>query len=220
MKRTLLFLAPLALLAACNGSGTATYSLDIDTEDQNLRQQLIWQSMDVIERRLESIGEKSIDKQVSPGTDETHITVKVASDEVAEALTAQLTAPFTLVVGAQTEEETADYTVEGHGKFQKTDITGDDIEWVQARKEPDGEKGEVRLVFTEEGRAKMANLFMTMKGGFIGIFVRDRLVSKLQVETDELKDDIVITGIPDADLADVFADDVNVGLHVTFTPIP
>ncbi len=228
MKRLILLSSSALLLVSCLGSSngqlswfstTRTYSLAFDTEDQGLRQQLIWQSMDVINRRLESLGEKTEDTQVKPG-DETQITIKVSDAEIADALTAQLTDPFTLVVGAESAAEGADYTIEGHGSFTKTDVTGDDIEWVQARQEPGTTTGEVRLIFTQEGRTKMAALFKTMKGKSIGIFVRDRLISKLNVETDELKDDIVISGIPDAELADIFADDVNVGLHVTFTPVP
>ena len=66
----------------------------------------------------------------------------------------------------------------------------------------------------------MKDLFAESEGKNIGIFIRNQLVSKLLVDTDELIDDIIITDIPTVQLANVFADDVNVGLHVTFTPIP
>ena len=50
--------------------------------------------------------------------------------------------------------------------------------------------------------------------------MRDQLVSTLLVDTDEVKDKIVIQSIPNPELAEIFSDDVNVGIHVTFTPVP
>lgn len=218
MKPTLPLIS-LLLLAGC-GSSTITYDLAFSSiDDVRLEQELARQSMNVIERRLDRMGEKPLDMEISIG-ETTQIEVQVSSKDIADILTSELTEPFSLSVMSETDLEHADITVEGHGSFEKTDITEADFEWVQAREDKESGQGEVRILLTEEGRTKMAAIFRVMKGKSIGIFVRDRLVSKLKVDTDELKDDIVIQGIPDPAMAEVFAEDVNVGLHVTFTPAP
>jgi len=220
MKRFSLIAVSLLLLAACNSTTAVTYELNFSVPDETLRQELIFQSMDVIERRLDTMGKKLLDKQVKFESGATLLTITTEDKETADTLTAQLTDPFTLDVMGEAPADQSDITVEGHGSFKKTGITGTDLSWVQARQQPDSTKGQVRLVFTPEGRVKMAALIKEMKGKAIGIFVRERLISKLNVQTDQLEDDIIISNIPDAQMADVFADDVNVGLHVTFTPLP
>jgi hypothetical protein len=45
------------------------------------------------------------------------------------------------------------------------------------------------------------------------------MVSKLKVGTEKIADHIIISGIPSYTVAQIFADDVNVGLHTTFEPL-
>lgn len=222
MKRPAITLLSVLLLAACGASdATITYNLEMDIADQGLRESLAAQSMRVIERRMDRMGEAIKDSQIDVSASGATITIVSEHAEAQQDLTEQLQGPFSFDIMAQTQPgETADITIDQHGDFTRTGITGEDIDWVQARKTPDAETGEVRLIFTEAGRAKLAALFQRMQGQNIGVFVRDQLVSKLQVQTDQLEDDIVISGIPSLDLANIFTDDVNVGLHVTFTPVP
>jgi hypothetical protein len=42
-------------------------------------------------------------------------------------------------------------------------------------------------------------------------------MAKMPIDTSEPKEEIVIAGIPVPDMAGIFADDVNVGTHVTFS---
>jgi preprotein translocase subunit SecD len=109
--------------------------------------------------------------------------------------------------------------VEGHGEFAATGITEEDMVWADAA-EDEQKKGVVRLTFTPQGSQKLAAVFKENKGKSIGIFVRDRLISKLTVQTDVIEDHIVIRDIPSSELARIFVDDLNVGLHVTFTKLP
>jgi hypothetical protein len=51
----------------------------------------------------------------------------------------------------------------------------------------------------------------------MGLFVHDRLMAKMPIDAAEPKEEIVIAGIPVPDMAGIFADDVNVGTHVTFS---
>lgn len=221
MKRPLFSLVSVLLLAACATSNSVSYNLEMDVTDAEKRQQLGEQSLRVIERRLSRMGEIPSAQDVTVNEDGAVISITVETQEAIDQLTKELQEPFTFKVMAQTEEgEEGEITVDGHGSFISTPVTGDDLEWVEGRKEPGKATGEVRLVFTEEGRSEMANLFADKQGSYIGIFVRDQLISKLLVDTGELKDDIVIRDIPSPELAQIFAEDVNVGLHVTFTPVP
>jgi hypothetical protein len=225
MKRLLALSVAILTLAACSQSSTARYQLTVDTALPEDTAYVTQQTLNVMQRRLESMGEILIDGGIEEGTmgsGNIIVSVTVENQEALDALSEQIVQPFSFEIMAQADEgQNADVTVEGHGGFVRTDITMADLSWVDADEDADNPGlGRVHLEFTEEGRTKMADLFKRMKGKNIGIFVRDQLVSKLQVDTDELKDDIVIQAIPSLELAQAFADDVNVGIHVTVTPLP
>ena len=220
MKKLSLSLIALMLLAACSSQQTAKYQVHFDVTDKETQQNLTLASMRVVERRLELMNEKLIDKQVDTKNNQVSLIVTIPDKKGVDTLTSELTAPFNMQVMEQTDSgATADLTVEGQGNFSKTGVTEKDLQWVETHKDADG-KGEVALLFTEMGRVKMLDVFKKNYGKNIGIFVRNRLVSKLHVQTQTFPDNIVISGIPSFDLATVFADDMNVGLHVTFTPVP
>lgn len=215
MKRFFLTLALLPVLAGC-GSNAVTYTLATPQTDEDKVNALLVASMRVIERRMASIGEEVQDINLNRNNG-LFITVQAKNQTALDVLTEALTAPFDFVIMKEAGEEEPEVTVEGHGGFVSTGITGEQILWLQASEE-DGGKGRVTISFSEEGRNMMSQVFKENFGKSIGIFVRGQLVSKLSVETDELKEDIIITDIPTTNLAEVFADDVNVGLYVTFTP--
>jgi len=149
----------------------------------------------------------------------THVIVS-AHPAVKEPLTAQLTEPFTMRIMAQVADGKGDITIEKQGSFKETGITEKHLLWVTGGKDTDPAKGRVLLEFSEEGRMLMGDVFRKNKGKYIGLFVRKHLVSKLLVESEEVKDTILITDIPSFTLAEIFADDLNVGLHAVFTPDP
>lgn len=221
MKRLQFALLSLLALTACGGPSTVSYRLDMDVTGTTQVQELTEASFRVIERRLDSMGATVEDKNIVRDGSGTLITVTTGNKETTDALTSQLTQPFDLQIMAEAGEGvTPDITVEGHGGFVLTGITGDDLAWVLGRQVPGQEIGEVQLQFTNAGRAKMNGLFETMQGKNIGLFVRGQLVSKLAVEAGAMDQALMISGIPTPELAGIFADDVNVGTHVTFTPIP
>lgn len=223
MKRLLLLSTAFAALAACSGTASVRYQLAMPgVTDSTKILTLTQQSMRVMQQRLESMGEMP-DIAVEEGSSTGSVVIGVRADnqEALDALTGDLQETFDFQIMSETQEgELADTQVEGHGGFTKTGITGADLSWVEGGKESNSDLGMVQLVFTQEGRTKMADLFKRMKGKNIGIFVRGQLVSKLEVETAELKEDIIIRQIPNVDLAQTFGDDVNVGIHVTFTQLP
>lgn len=191
----------------------------VDTEETA---KLAEQTRDVMQRRLESMGEENVKTEtVSSASGSAIVAVTTKNIGPLNSLTDAMMQPFDFAILSQAQDgEKADVTVEKYGAFVKTGITGADLSWVEADQEPGKDLGRVHLVFTINGRNKIAALFKKMKGKNIGIFVRGQLISLLQVETDELKEDIVIQDIPSVDLAHAFADDVNVGIHVTITPLP
>lgn len=215
MKRFLLSLALLPTLAGC-GANTITYNFVTTQEEEAKVNLLLPAATRVIERRMASIGEETLDIRVNR-TNGLSISVDANNETALDVLTDALTAPFNFNVMKEAGESEPEITIEGHGGFVSTGLTGANVLWLQASEEPNG-KGRVTISFTEEGREMMNQVFQENFGKFIGIFVRGQLVSKLLVETDELKEDIIITDIPTTSLAEVFADDVNVGLYVTFIP--
>lgn len=221
MKKTLLT-APLLLvfLAGCSGSSaSARYGLTITLADAAKRPDLMAATLRVLERRVDALGAKLQNKSVQDA-DQPTVSIGVSDPKILPTLASQLTSPFTLRFMRQTRgKEKADITVEGHGGFKGTGITEKDILWVTAAKDPQSGKGVVVLEFSPSGRTLMEHVFAENKGSYVGLFVRGHLVSKLLVETDKVKDNIMIQNIPSAELAGVFADDVNVGTHVVFIPM-
>ncbi len=207
-------------LAACSmSSHTVTYDLSFNVTDASQIDPLTNAAMRVVERRLDNMGVvnpgKEFGKEARPS-----LIITVPDKEGADELTRQLTAPFSMSVMKQTASGgVADITVEGHGGFTKTDITTEDFLGVEAGKDSNG-KVRARILMTDEGRKKMDALFKSEVNKNIGIFVRDRLVSKLMVKSDALTDDLQIQNIPNLLVAEAFTDDVNVGLHVVYTPKP
>lgn len=223
MKRLQFALLSLLALTACGGPSTVSYRLDMDVTGTTQVQELTEASFRVIERRLDMMGATVEDKNVVRNGSGTVITVTTDNKDATDALTSQLAQAFDLQIMAEAAEgQTPDVTVEGHGGFVLTGISGEDLSWVLGRQVPGQDTGEVQLQFTDAGRAKMNGLFETMKGKNIGLFVRGQPVSMLTVnDTSAMTDNaLTIQAIPTPELAGIFADDVNVGTHVTFTPIP
>ena len=218
MRRLFPTLAVSLLLSAC-GDASVAYQLTFGVDDQDDQQALIEASLRVIERRLDRMEESILDKHVErDGSGSTLLSLTMTHQDAADTLTEELTRPFKLRIMAQTETG-GDLFVDGIGSFRETGITEEDLLWVQSRQRPDSNRGEVRLIFTPDGQPRMEELYRSMYQKNLGLFVRDRLISLMQVEQKELTDDIVIRDIPDPAMAGIFADDVNVGLHVTFTPV-
>ncbi|MEK7562905.1 MAG: hypothetical protein AAB544_00750 [Patescibacteria group bacterium] len=220
--RTSLFagLSMVTLLAGCSGSVASNYRLQFDTEETSRLTLLSLAVTRVVERRLETMGESVKGLDISQKEEGPELTFTVETEAAAALLRDDLTASFDLKIMRETKAgETPTIEIEGHGGFIETGVTEEHLEWVEAAEELDN-KGRITLSFSPEGRELMRTVFRQNVGRNIGLFVREKLVAKLQVDTAELKDDIIITGIPSPELARVFADDVNVGLHVIFTPLP
>lgn len=209
-----------ALLAGCASTVHVDYRLTMKEEDPAKLADLSLASLRIVERRMQNLGEEVRGLDITQEADGPRLSFTTETQAAADLLEQELTTPFAFsIMRAARGKETPEIAVESHGGFLSTGINEQHLSWVSASVEPDS-KGRITLHFTDEGRKLMRKMFKENVGKQIGLFVRKKLVAALQVDTAELKDDIIITGIPSAELARVFADDVNVGLHVTFTPLP
>lgn len=220
MRRLAFLLLP--ILLGCSSTGSITYRLDLDPAVSSAHgSDLTLASVRVIERRLENLGEEMLEKDISFEDGAPHVALTVRDPEVLDILTKQLTEPFTLRIMEESPEKEATIVVGVHGGFRETDITEEHLQWVDASTDGDTlDRGRATLQFTEDGRKRMNEMFKKNNGKYIGLFVRNALMSKLLVESNALKDQIIIHDIPSVEFAHVFADDVNVGLYVRFTPRP
>lgn len=220
MKKALLLSISCLLLSACTAGTELTYLLQFDTEDAARQTMLTAAAVNVVKRRTVRLEEDLPEVGISEKEEGTALTVEVAS-ESADVLHEELIAPFVVDFMVQAEEgETFDATVEGHGNFRKTELAGEHIDVVAPRQdETDATKGRLVLAFTQTGSQVMQTVFTENKGKYIGLFVRGQLAAKIMVEETVPQEAIIISGLPSVELAEVFADDVNVGLHVTFIPL-
>ncbi len=197
-------------------TSSAQYQVTIVSSVPQERSELLAAAVRVVQRRLAAAGDA--DALVAPDAKEIITAVSTSPAALAE-LSQQLLQPFSLKIMEQVPEAEAELIVQQHGGFASTGVDEDFITKAVASVMEDG-KGQVALSLSPEGKERMDAVFRKNKGQFIGLFVRDRLMSLLKVESDDAKQTLTIAGIPSADIANQFADDVNVGLHVTFTPLP
>lgn len=217
MRRIALFLAPISLLAACSFAQRQAYRLTFDVQNVPIQQELMEASLRMIDEYARQLKTTLGDRDVETGTGSAVITVSLGDGTQLPAMTAMLTKPFSLRFMTRVTGK-GDVTVEGQGTFADTGFGGRDVFWAEAGEDQTTGKAAVRLLFTTEGRENFRKLIKNNRGKTIGLFVQDRLVSMLVA--DHLEEDVVIRGIPTVAVASAFADQVNVGLHVTFTPVP
>ena len=220
MFRRLFPFALCLLLVGC-GSSALQFTLTMNVSNATQRTELMEASKRVVQRRLSSLGTSATDLTVAPGTDGTAVLSFSPKDNAAkEKITQELLAPFSLEImlftGADKEKDKGDLYIEEQGWFTETGVNEKSILWAKASVDQWG-KGEVALEFTPEGHTQLGKIFSKNAGGQLGLFVRGRLMSKLLIETKDLKENIVIAGIPSSEIAGIFADDVNTGAHVTFS---
>jgi len=214
--RTLLLIGSLAALTGC-GSSVMTFEAVSSVSDTTKNNELFKATERVLLRRLAGAEVKGSTVSVIPedsGTASVSISVPSDAMETVQRITSD---PFTFEIrlanGTIKDDEGNDQV-----DWQATGIDGTKLDWIQTLQGPKPEDIGVELQFNAEGKNKLSAVFLENVGKDVGIFVRDLLVSKLKVNTTEAADHIIIGGIPSAKIAEIFADDVNVGLHITFTP--
>lgn len=222
MKRILALFAVTLSLAGCS-SQTLTYDAAFSTRDAERQTNLTQGVKNVIEGRLLSQGKKPGKISVLPKENGLTVTVEVPDEEAAMLLTQGLTAPFTMEIMKQVSEGQGDIISDKFGEFKETGIRTEHFDWVTAitaeSEEENVSMGAAKIDFTPAGQKLLQDMFSKNRGSVIGIFVRGQLMSKKVIDMTDTQAAIAIDGIPRADLATAFADDVNVGLHVKFTEV-
>jgi hypothetical protein len=219
--RRLFFATGLVLLLAGCGSSVLSYRLTYDTQDAARKTELSQAAERVLGRRLIGLKQDNVQpSDIKISADENTVEVHAASAAIANELTRQLTQPFTMSIMIQTESgASADLSNPKFGSFDQTGITEKDFDWVKAGNSGTMKgKGAVLLTFTKDGGVKLQEIFSANRGKTIGVFVRGLLMSRKVVTPQDTQESILVDGVPSAELASVFADDVNVGLHVKFAP--
>lgn len=219
MKRNHFVLIGFALsLAACSGEQKIMQKVTIRSSDSTKVVSLVQATERVMDRRLAAIGVQNAHASVVPtGTNTALLTLTLPTAETAERTKQILAEPFTFDLRIEEPKAQGDT---GESEWTGTTLTGSSLVWVQAVGNRATGAVSIELQFTEEGRKALATVFKENVGKNLGIFVRDLLVSKMSIAMTTVSDHIVISGIPSAAIAEVFADDVNVGLFVDFTPAP
>lgn len=170
----------------------------------------------VMNRRLAGAGIQNAHASTIPtGTNAALLTLTLPNDEAVKKSNSILNEAFTFDLRIEETKKNAD----GTSNWVPTSLTGSSLVWVQAV--GDNQTGEIaiELQFTEAGRTMLEAVFSKNAGKHLGIFVRDLLVSKLSVTNGAVADRVIIGGIPSAKVAEIFSDDVNVGLLVSFTKL-
>jgi hypothetical protein len=219
MKKVSTLLALALALSAC--VPTSAFHLKFDTTEPTIQKELLSASLRVISRHLQAMNATLKDQNVERSSDGATITITMDNKVALAKLGERLLEPFSLALMKQVEENDPAATIKlaGHGAFAETGIDQTSLAWVYSMKDDQHpEKGKIQLVFTEQGQATLKKVFKATKGKMIGIFVRGILVSKV-VSPGDAKEKIIIDNIPSQDLADAFADSINVGMHVTFTGV-
>ncbi len=217
MKRALLSIGVLLIFSACGSSATVIREMTITSTDTSKTAELLKGAERVIVRRLAAASiTKNVSASAVPNAEQSAtLTVTVPDGAAAEKVHSILDEPFTFDI--RTEEPANDPSDPTKTEWKLSGIEGQDLQWVRVVHASDGSIG-IELLFSETGRTKLATVLTDNVGKSIGIFVRDLLVSSLTIKKGGISDHIVIDGVPSDMVAQIFADDVNVGLHVTFAP--
>lgn len=209
--------ALLTALTACGGETTLQYSVHTNIADSGKSMEIFQASERVLTRWLSGADVKNAHVTVIPSDSEGALmTIKVPDAASADTAKRILMEPFTFDIrleGPIKPENSPNET-----NWLETGIDGSVLLWVVAITNPDTKEVGVELMFNQNGRALLQEAFSGNKGKSVGIFVRDLLVSKMTISSEEVTDHILITGIPSERVAHIFADDVNVGLFAVFTP--
>jgi preprotein translocase subunit SecD len=214
--RTPLLIGSLMLLTACGSSVSLTFTAKSSLNDEGKNALLFQAAERVFTRRLAAFDVKSPNVKVVPKdtmTASISMTVPPASVKTVQRIAAD---PFTFDIrledGVIKDSKGVEQT-----NWVPTGIDGSMLTWIQPVRSPDESQVGVELEFSELGQSNLQKAFTGNAGKDVGIFVRDLLVSKMKINSDKVSEHIIIGGIPSAKVAEIFADDVNVGLHLSFT---
>lgn len=207
----------LMLLAACGAQKTAEFSLNIKNADEAKTMMLIQASEQVMQRRLAAAGvSDAVVTAIPDGENVGKLTVQSKDDKGIKEALLIAKEPFTFELRIEKQPGTTPSAPDIN--WNPTAVNNDAVVWLRPVGNKDTGSIGVELELSEQGRKDLADVFRKNKGKNLGIFVRGLLVSTMKIQSETLEERVVIDGVPSQRIAEVFSDDVNVGLHVTMTP--
>ncbi len=220
MKRTLTIIGTTSLLlflSACAQETTLKYQVTLRAPDAAKAMILSEAVERVMVRKMtaQSI-EKPIVSVVPSGSGTALLTIKVQDTNTADMVRSLVDEVFTFDL--RIEETTASKQPEDKfdpARWQPAGITGALVTWAQAVGNRQTNEIGIDLTFNPAGQEQLKSIFKENVGKNIGIFVRGLLVSKMSIVNPEIGDRLSISKVPSAAIAEVFADDVDVGLLTT-----
>lgn len=208
-------------VAACGGK-TASYDLTINVSNEDEIQRVLAMTTRMIERRVESIEQREgvidtlEDITIDRNGDNARLKLQFSTPIIAPILTEDLIEPFTLEFMEESSIEDADFVVAETQGYKRIPLSAEHISWLLTEEET-GTQGVVTIQFTPEGSVIKKELFEPRMDKNIGIFIRGLPIYRLKVEPNDVENPGLLIKVPNAELGSVFADDVNTGLHVSFT---
>lgn len=221
MKKLLLPTLFALVISGCGNSASISMDVEFTTTSNDDRAELVLATKNVVERRLGRLESELLDFDVTYGEDATAVIgIAGTNPDAIDQLLAEMINPFVVEIRIQADQhEEGDIETEGLGNFRSLGITKEDMTWVKGRAMEGSplNHGEIMLQFTEEGTAKMNTLFSEHVGENIGLFIRNQLAANFAISQDSFGGAITIPNVPSAEIAQIFADDMNVGINMTFT---
>jgi hypothetical protein len=211
-------LSCLLVLAACNSAREhLSFHATFDKGVENSRKPELAQAIArVIQRRVESMEGKVTDLTNNLTAAGTDIAFTVSPGNLASPLTQQLTEPFTFRLMRKAKAgEKPDITISEKGGYMEMGVTEKDVLWLTSGQDDKTKKGWVEILFNTDGKKKVKEALSKTKGMEVALIVRSQLVSTFQSQGIG-RENIFIDGVPTPELAGIFSDDVNVGVHATF----
>ncbi|MSR68028.1 hypothetical protein EXS65_04395 [Candidatus Peribacteria bacterium] len=207
----------MTLVACGGGQQTIIQTMTIRSPEASKTMALIQATERVMNRRLAGAGIQNAHASTIPtGTNTATLTLTLPDATAVAKANSILSEQFTFDLRIEEPKKNED----GTSDWEPTALTGSNLLWVQAVGNNATGEIAIELQFSEAGRTILESVFSKNAGKHIGIFVRDLLVSKVSVTNGAVADTVIIGGIPSAKVAEIFSDDVNVGLLVSFTPAP
>lgn len=222
MKRGLLIVGITSiLLAACAQETTLKYEVTLRAPDATKAMILTEAVERVLIRKMtaQSI-ENPMVTVVPSGTGSAILSIVVPDENTADIVRNLVEEDFTFDL--RIEDTAATGQQEGAfdpARWQPAGITGALVTWVQAVGNSRTNEIGVDMTFNQDGQERIKTIFKENVGRNIGIFVRGLLVSKMNIVSADIGDTLSISGVPSAAIAEVFADDVDVGLLTTIQEI-
>lgn len=201
-----------SITMACTGV-VQTYRLSFPNADPKRLDALGAAAKRVTQRRLNALQQPNAHLELRSPT----LTACVPQAEAAADLAEQLqNSPFSFALMEQVAGSGGDIVTEQFGSFVKFGITEQQIEWVEPRASAEAGKGKAIIRFNRAGQQQLRQAYARLEGKMVGMFVRGVPMSLMTVKPGERPRSLTIDGITSAELAEIFADDVNVGTFVRF----